>query len=261
VVSATAALSAGDPVIALATIQLILPEPATHTRVRRGGVWAADGSELVLPSACLRSRYARVTGSVRARESAMMWIARLSWRSPPRCRRWRVVCPSWRRSGGARVPTFGGFPDWAETVGGILSPAWARGFVANVVEFYDETTRTQSMERAASRSPQCLQREVVHNRKARRSDRSQPAAPARPSRALAGKRARPSFKLALGKALRAASLSLGISLSLGTWEHVSGTRVKCGNDTEVPFSQESLANPARAKRTTGVEPATFGLGS
>lgn len=75
-VSATAALSAGDPVIALATIQLILPEPATHTRVRRGGVWAADGSELVLPSACLRSRYARVTGSVRAGRACVRGASR-----------------------------------------------------------------------------------------------------------------------------------------------------------------------------------------
>ena len=32
-------------------------------------------------------------GSVLARESAMMWIARLSCRLPPRCRRWRWVLP------------------------------------------------------------------------------------------------------------------------------------------------------------------------
>ena len=34
-----------------------------------------------------------MVGSVRARERAMMWIARLSCRSPPRCRRWRWVLP------------------------------------------------------------------------------------------------------------------------------------------------------------------------
>jgi hypothetical protein len=37
---------------------------------------------------------------VRARESAMMWIAWLSWRSPPRCSRWRVVLPELAGIGG-----------------------------------------------------------------------------------------------------------------------------------------------------------------
>ena len=59
-------------------------------------------------------------GSVRARQSAMMCSARLSWRSPPRCRRWRVrVAGAGGDRGGAGVSGEAGVGGEALGAGGV----------------------------------------------------------------------------------------------------------------------------------------------
>ena len=50
-------------------------------------------SRMVLPWAVRRAMYALVVGQSRILTVAMVWMARLRARSPPRLRRWRTVCP------------------------------------------------------------------------------------------------------------------------------------------------------------------------
>jgi hypothetical protein len=70
---------------------------------------------LDLPSASLRARYSRVVGSRRARVTAMMCSAWLSWRSPPRCRRCRWRFPDERGIGAT--------PDWRAKLASVANPS------------------------------------------------------------------------------------------------------------------------------------------
>lgn len=83
-----------------------------QTRRARWRLRQRYASLRLLPSARLRARYARVTGSMRARVTAMRCSAQLSWRSPPRLSRWRSrrpedagigAAPAWR----AKCPSVG----------------------------------------------------------------------------------------------------------------------------------------------------------
>jgi hypothetical protein len=60
-------------------------------------------SRRVLPSLCLRSRYARAGACTRPWVTAIRWRAQLSWRLPPRSRRWRWCLPEDRDDLGRRV--------------------------------------------------------------------------------------------------------------------------------------------------------------
>src|SRR3954462_12790654 len=91
--------------------------------MRRGGGGLGErvASRWVVPSVLLRMMWFWVSGSQRARVTAMRWIAALIWRLPPRSRRCRAVRPEFAGMG-ARAAALASLASDVEPSAPAISP-------------------------------------------------------------------------------------------------------------------------------------------